>query len=111
MPSFSGLCVGSHEPILHRGTGRWLSLRVPAKYHSITAADARLIAKSRFVGIMGVKTTEMFADLSAQLAKRGQNTISMLNSKEGSCIKKARGLCVCSACCMVIEGIIRNVTL
>lgn len=62
--------MGKHEPSLDQGIGKQLSLWVLAKCRSITTADASLIDKTRFVAIVGVKTTEMFADLSAQLGSK-----------------------------------------
>lgn len=55
------------ESCLHQETGKQPSLWMPAKCHSVTAADAPLIAKSRYTAIGGI---EMLADLSAQLGSK-----------------------------------------
>lgn len=58
------------ESSLHQETGKQPCLWMPAKCHSVTAADAPLIAKSRYTAIGGVKATETLADLSAQLGSK-----------------------------------------
>lgn len=64
------MCGYRPESSLHQETKKQPSLWVPAKCHCATAADAPLIAKSRYIAIGGVKATEMPADLRAQLGSK-----------------------------------------